>query len=180
MILDSIIPGMLSHIEGCILSDLTRRCEDGCIVNIGCFKGRSLDYIMQGDPLVDVYGIDIQIQREVYDEFEEDVILIEANSQSIATRGMIKSPIELLFIDGDHTFEGLKRDIEVWYSSVISGGIIIVHDFNKILDYHHQHEVQESTMLNLICPRPEYFVQDRFLLNSFIHRVDTMCILQVV
>jgi predicted O-methyltransferase YrrM len=38
------------------------------------------------------------------------------------------SPIDLLFIDGDHTFEGVKKDWEMYSSLVRAGGMIVFHD----------------------------------------------------
>lgn len=37
--------------------------------------------------------------------------------------------IGLLWIDGDHRFNYLKMDIDLWAKHVISGGLIIFHDF---------------------------------------------------
>lgn len=34
----------------------------------------------------------------------------------------------LLFIDADHTFEGVKADYNSWYPKVVPGGYIIIHD----------------------------------------------------
>lgn len=36
--------------------------------------------------------------------------------------------ISLLFIDADHTFEGVKADYNAWYPKVVPGGYIIIHD----------------------------------------------------
>jgi len=36
---------------------------------------------------------------------------------------------DLVFIDADHSFEGVKRDIELWKPHVRSGGIICGHDY---------------------------------------------------
>jgi predicted O-methyltransferase YrrM len=38
------------------------------------------------------------------------------------------SPIDFLFIDGDHTYEGVKRDFELYSPLVKKGGIIAFHD----------------------------------------------------
>lgn len=43
---------------------------------------------------------------------------------------MIKSPIDFVYIDGDHSYEGVKQDIELWGSKVAWGGIVSGHDFN--------------------------------------------------
>jgi MMP 1-O-methyltransferase len=40
-------------------------------------------------------------------------------------------PIRLLFIDGLHTYEGVKSDIERWTPRVIDGGIIVFDDYFK-------------------------------------------------
>jgi hypothetical protein len=37
-------------------------------------------------------------------------------------------PIDLLFIDGDHTEEGVRRDWNEWNRFVAPGGIVIFHD----------------------------------------------------
>ena len=38
-------------------------------------------------------------------------------------------PIGLLWIDGDHRYNYIKIDIELWAKHVISGGKIIFHDY---------------------------------------------------
>jgi predicted O-methyltransferase YrrM len=40
-------------------------------------------------------------------------------------------PIRLLFIDGLHTYEGVKSDIERWTPRVIDGGIVVFDDYFK-------------------------------------------------
>ncbi len=37
-------------------------------------------------------------------------------------------PIDLLFIDGDHSFEGVKKDWEMYSPLVRSGGMVVFHD----------------------------------------------------
>src|SRR5256884_4232168 len=38
--------------------------------------------------------------------------------------------IDLLFIDGDHEYEAVRRDFEDWSPHLREGGIIIFHDTN--------------------------------------------------
>lgn len=47
--------------------------------------------------------------------------------------------IDILFVDGDHTYEGCKGDILGFYPYVREGGFILVHDYDKgsVLDYEH-------------------------------------------
>jgi cephalosporin hydroxylase len=60
-------------------------------------------------------------------------LAMPSDSQSPATvdrvRGLTDGrPVDFLFIDGDHSYEGVKRDFELWSPLVRSGGIIALHD----------------------------------------------------
>lgn len=37
----------------------------------------------------------------------------------------------MVFVDGDHSYEGCKGDIEAWVPHIVDGGIISVHDYGK-------------------------------------------------
>jgi hypothetical protein len=37
-------------------------------------------------------------------------------------------PVDMLHIDGDHSYEGVKSDYEKWKHLVKSGGMIVFHD----------------------------------------------------
>jgi predicted O-methyltransferase YrrM len=59
--------------------------------------------------------------------------LVRANSHAESTlveakRLLAGQPIDLLFIDGDHTYEGVKKDWEMYSPLVRSGGLIAFHD----------------------------------------------------
>ncbi len=48
-------------------------------------------------------------------------------------RGMSwTQPLDLLFIDGDHRYEAVKRDFDDWFSHVKKGGFILLHDSRKV------------------------------------------------
>ena len=36
---------------------------------------------------------------------------------------------DAIFIDGDHSYEGVKRDLELYYPLLAAGGLLIVHDY---------------------------------------------------
>lgn len=52
--------------------------------------------------------------------------LIRATSADAARRW--ESPIDFLFIDGDHSYEGLREDWEGWASFIAPGGVVCLHD----------------------------------------------------
>jgi len=37
-------------------------------------------------------------------------------------------PVDLVFIDGDHSEEGVAADWEAWHSFVVPGGAVVFHD----------------------------------------------------
>ena len=40
-------------------------------------------------------------------------------------------PIDVLWIDGDHTYEGVRKDVEMYGPLVRRGGIIALHDIQR-------------------------------------------------
>ena len=63
----------------------------------------------------------------------QKVRLIRADSHSSETLNEIRNvldgrPVDFLFIDGDHTYEGVRRDFEMYSPFVREGGIIAFHD----------------------------------------------------
>ncbi len=50
-----------------------------------------------------------------------------ARSQDVG-RTWSAGPVDLVFIDGDHSSEGCREDWEVWHGHVIRGGAVAFHD----------------------------------------------------
>lgn len=50
--------------------------------------------------------------------------------------------IDLLFIDGDHSYDGVARDFELYKNSMSSDGIIIIHDTD--LNFSHNYIITED------------------------------------
>lgn len=62
-------------------------------------------------------------------------ILERINSQDPASVGIIQSylqgrPVDFLYIDADHSYEGVKADYEIWTPLVRPGGLVGFHDTN--------------------------------------------------
>lgn len=63
-------------------------------------------------------------------------LLIPRDSQNPATveearRLLNGRRVDFLFIDGDHEYDGVKRDFELWSPLVAPGGLIAFHDVNE-------------------------------------------------
>jgi cephalosporin hydroxylase len=72
----------------------------------------------------------------IYRRFAQErqkVHLMRANSHDASTLEEAKHllsgrPVDLLFIDGDHTYEGVKKDWEMYSPLVRAGGLVVFHD----------------------------------------------------
>ena len=62
----------------------------------------------------------------------QTIHLIRADSHDPATvervRSLMPAPVDFLFIDGDHSYAGVKQDFERFSPFVRSGGLIGLHD----------------------------------------------------
>ena len=58
----------------------------------------------------------------------DSVCELQGESSAVAAqwRGL---PIGLLHLDGDHSYEGCRADLEAWTPYVAKGGVVIVHDW---------------------------------------------------
>jgi cephalosporin hydroxylase len=83
-------------------------------------------------------GIDRQatdIRNKFFQETYEGVYLIDGDSHKEDTKHRVREVldgelVELLFIDGDHTYEGVTADYQMYKEFVAPGGIIAFHDIN--------------------------------------------------
>ncbi len=66
--------------------------------------------------------------KERLARFKERSIIIKGLSQEVA-EGFENESIGFLYLDGDHSYEGVKRDLEAWVPKVVKGGVIAGHDY---------------------------------------------------
>jgi len=147
------IQGWVSDREGAYLFQKAKDCSKGIIIEIGSWKGKSTIWLGKGSKIgnkIRIYAIDpfdgrdskfITIPQPDYSVFEIfkdniekaglDGLITPIVSRSQDTSEKIKEGIELLFIDGAHEYEFVKKDFELYFPKVIKGGIIAFHDANE-------------------------------------------------
>ena len=140
----ALVDGWLSEAQGRALfraaAETTGR---GAIVEIGSWKGRSTTWLASGARLAGrrVYAIDPHCRSrenpsaQTLDEFLGNLarngladIVEPLVMTSEAAAAHIEGPVELLFIDGDHSYEAVRRDAELWLPRLIEGGTVMFHD----------------------------------------------------
>jgi predicted O-methyltransferase YrrM len=99
--------------------------EYGVYLEIGVHKGRSLWVARQAaDPTVDVIGIDTEADPQI-----EGTDFIQADSTKLKIDSNWR--VDVLFIDGNHSYEGVKSDINRFVPLVKKGGLVLFHDCDE-------------------------------------------------
>ena len=111
-------PGAFSTLDmEVIIPDLLKLKPGDVYLEIGVDKGKSLSVArMVCNPEVGVFGVDLKEDPEV-----EETHFYKGDSVEVS-KLYNDGPISVLFIDGDHSYPGVKRDIDAWYLHVKKGG----------------------------------------------------------
>jgi len=142
------INGSLFDGEAMLLFELAAQAREGCIVEIGSFHGRSTTALALGSQSghgAAVYAVD---PHEIFSGLlggrftpEDRVTFFEnmLRTGCAATVRLINlpsttvckawdQPIDLLWIDGDHSYEVVNSDFWDWVPHLTPGGRVALHD----------------------------------------------------
>jgi len=122
------------------------RFDNAVFVEIGCWKGKSTtfmaDKIKNSGKKIQFNAVDIWepfVQENMewsvsFDEFlrnieplKEYINVIKADSCEASKQFADKS-VDFIFIDANHQYEYIKKDIEHWFPKLKDGGVIAGHD----------------------------------------------------
>jgi predicted O-methyltransferase YrrM len=143
--------GTTFHHHSHLLYDLPMR-ENGYYVEIGCFAGATACLMLQRQK-TNVISIDLghpipqsMVQENIkrFNVHNNSYIYLEGNSQSQDMVNQLKKitqEIDILFIDGDHTKEGVMNDFLLYHEMVVPGGYVVFDDYN---DHEHSPEVKPT------------------------------------
>ncbi len=140
--------GMISIAEARLLYELARQVATGCIVEVGSYRGRSTIALACGS--LDGHGVPVF----AFDPHEEFTGILggEFGPQDRACffRNMLRSKcysivrlvelpstivaagwrcaVSLLWIDGDHSYEGVRTDVDCWLRHLVPNATIAFDD----------------------------------------------------
>jgi predicted O-methyltransferase YrrM len=120
---------------------LVRAQQPRRVLEIGTHIGGTL-YLLAWASEADARILSVDVQsyerrrRRLYRSFARShqvVDVLEADSHLTSTRETVAQffdaePLDVLFIDGDHSYEGVRRDYELYAPLLRPGGIVAFHD----------------------------------------------------
>lgn len=118
-------PGAFSTYDMETLVPEVEKLKPGQIyLEVGVDKGKSLSIArMVAKPGVVVCGIDLGDDPEV-----PDTLFFQGDSTTYQLSAAGKVDVNVIFIDGDHSYEGCKADIDNWYPQMAKDGVMLFHD----------------------------------------------------
>ena len=128
---------ILQH-ERAFLEGLTAILPEGArVVNIGGCTGSSSVAILRGARDIEdfyLWSIDIKDFPQEWEYIEACGLADPQRFEQILGDSKVvgkgwSTPVHLVFIDGDHSLEGCKGDIEAWEPHIVEGGYLMLHDY---------------------------------------------------
>jgi len=140
--------------QGPLLESLVYLNQAQVIVEVGVAEAKSTDWLCRGAKLRGgkVYGYDLWDTHGLKNQFEHwsskekceaylqskghvNFELTKINSRTPEFAELIKTKhpsIDLAYIDGCHSYDGLKNDFDIIYPQLSESGVIVFHDTLRI------------------------------------------------
>jgi len=129
--------------------------RDGAIfVELGLWNGRSFVYlaeaIKKSGKKIDLHGVD-NFQTPPLEQFMLNLLdcgvlnatVTKSDSAEAAKLYKDKS-VDFVFIDADHSYQAVKKDIFAWLPKIRKGGFIGGHDIQRTVVYHAVQDALEN------------------------------------
>jgi hypothetical protein len=119
-------PGSFSAFDMEVMDGFTKDLKEKQVyLEVGVQYGRSLDFVRRNSK-ARVYGIDID--GELFTPVEGATFICKPSNEAVKDWD---EAIDVLFIDGDHTYEGCLDDWKNFSPFVKKGGWVVFHDCDE-------------------------------------------------
>lgn len=128
------------------------------LVEIGVWKGASISYLAYNNPNSKIYAVDLfndtyRYKKGKLKEAAQSILsfyndqLIKTNTRHIITdikeyswngaKHFEDNSIDFIFIDADHSYEAVVKDLEAWFPKIKKNGIFSGHDYEPYGNHNH-------------------------------------------
>lgn len=125
-------------------------------VEIGTHIGESALIIASFDYVESLHCIDPQIDmyRDILNKrlYHLQKIKMHSLVSSEGSKSFNNQSVNVVYVDGDHSYESVKQDIDLWYPKIKLGGFICGHDYSELFHpdvYQAVNEFIEQHKLNI-------------------------------
>lgn len=117
--------------------------EGARVINIGALAGCSAVAMLRGAADIEdfhLWSIDVEARPEEMQYARACGLADPMRFSQVCGDSKIvgcrwPSKVHLVFIDGDHSYEGCKGDIEAWEPHIVESGYLVVHDYESWFDF---------------------------------------------
>jgi hypothetical protein len=126
---------------GMMNSIAKERPKISTLVEIGSHLGESTTIFLAYELIEKMYCVDPWNQDPIYEKtfdsrlepFIESKKCIKLKYLSEqAAKNFTNNSIDMVYIDGNHDYEYVKSDIDMWYPKIVNGGILSGHDYSSV------------------------------------------------
>lgn len=129
----------LTRYEAALIEGLAASCPDPArVVELGTGKGLSTSRLLYGLSLhqdARLWTFDLEKCEKAWKYLalsEFPVWRIEfVTGDSSTLTDTIGEPLDLIYVDANHSYEGVKKDILAWSSKLKRNGVMALHDYNN-------------------------------------------------
>lgn len=142
-----------SSIFSKIIENELNTVDDLIIVELGVARGGTAKFTLDkfGNKINKYFGIDPYLSR--YDKYDQMSYMTDEGMEylylyvidklqktnfqllrtfsNLAVQSFADRSIDAIYIDGDHTYDGVKKDITLWEKKIVSGGIMVGDDYKR-------------------------------------------------
>jgi len=119
--------------RGSFLSYLIEKNNYKKIVEVGVKFGRTTFFLLDNHPDITIYSVDTDISKfynnDVKIRYGNRLIPIQGNSYIVAEK-IPDNSVDLVFIDADHSYNAVKKDILAYTPKLKNGGLLTGHDID--------------------------------------------------
>jgi predicted O-methyltransferase YrrM len=103
------------------------------MAEVGVRDGRTTFHLLEHCPELTIYAIDMSIKefynKEVANRYKNRLIPIEATSE-LAADQIADNSLDLVFIDANHSYDYVKKDIIKYTPKLKENGLLTGHDID--------------------------------------------------
>ena len=137
------------------LTELVRELRPEAVCEIGAAGGgTAFLFAHAAAPEANIVSVDLEFERarrgavRLFARANQKLVCVQGDSHDEGTLDAVRAalrgrPLDLLYLDGDHGFDGVAADFRAYTPLVRAGGLVVLHDI--VPDFRTRYGVETSS-----------------------------------